>query len=259
MFFIWTSNGGPLQYVGLAFMMIQFLPHMMSSISTPMIIGFLLPLGLGMVTYGWQRGQARGLMTQWTSQARDAIRQLSGVTVSDRAILRFFGGVAVAVLTLWAFGDMCWVSFGFQIVTIGCMHYFYVARDPARSEAERQQAKLSELVKVVQTMPIEEFVPEETMSTCSLSQLKQMLRVRGKEVETPLELQDLVEALRDCRNYCDTCCICCEEYQEGDPLRILPKCRHEFHLECLDQWTYTFADKRQRDPSCPLCNESLNI
>ena len=43
------------------------------------------------------------------------------------------------------------------------------------------------------------------------------------------------------------CCICLENYEEGDSLRVL-NCKHHFHKQCLDTWLL-------RNNSCPLCRE----
>lgn len=32
------------------------------------------------------------------------------------------------------------------------------------------------------------------------------------------------------------CCICMEEIHKGDRCRLLPPCRHAFHLDCIDPW-----------------------
>ncbi|CAK9856454.1 unnamed protein product, partial [Sphagnum jensenii] len=44
------------------------------------------------------------------------------------------------------------------------------------------------------------------------------------------------------------CSVCLSEYQEGDTLRILPKCNHSFHLLCIDTWLHSHS-------TCPLCRE----
>ena len=124
------------------------------------------------------------------------------------------------------------------------------------------QERIHEIVNLVSKLPMEEFVPQEQMAGCKVSQLQQMLRIRSRvgsdqTTTTPplsalVEKNDLVAAVTALRNYNDTCCICYEEYQAGDPLRVLPHCRHEFHVECLDQWAYTF-ERKAESPSCPLC------
>ncbi|TPX33463.1 hypothetical protein SmJEL517_g03678 [Synchytrium microbalum] len=44
----------------------------------------------------------------------------------------------------------------------------------------------------------------------------------------------------------DACCICIEDYKDGDKLREL-LCGHYFHIQCIDPWL-------SRDsPFCPLC------
>ncbi|CAG8720518.1 390_t:CDS:2, partial [Funneliformis mosseae] len=46
------------------------------------------------------------------------------------------------------------------------------------------------------------------------------------------------------------CSICLEEYVDEDELRILP-CKHEFHIECIDNWLTT------RKKFCPNCKRDI--
>jgi Ring finger domain len=46
-----------------------------------------------------------------------------------------------------------------------------------------------------------------------------------------------------------TCSICLCEYREAEMLRMLPDCRHYFHLMCIDAWLRLNA-------SCPVCRTS---
>ncbi|XP_014753834.1 RING-H2 finger protein ATL67-like [Brachypodium distachyon] len=45
------------------------------------------------------------------------------------------------------------------------------------------------------------------------------------------------------------CSICLCEYREGEMQRVMPECRHAFHLMCLDAWL-------RRSASCPVCRSS---
>lgn len=131
----------------------------------------------------------------------------------------------------------------------------------------RRHTKMAEMTTLVQRVPTEPFVTNEALANAqdvSIVQLKKMLLTRGtthQQLDSFVDRQNLVEALRDCRRYSDTCCICFEAYEQGETkLRVLPKCRHELHVECLDKWVYTFATnpvKLRLDPTCPLCKETL--
>ncbi|PWZ38717.1 E3 ubiquitin-protein ligase ATL42 [Zea mays] len=46
------------------------------------------------------------------------------------------------------------------------------------------------------------------------------------------------------------CSICLGEYREKEILRIIPTCRHSFHLACLDLWL-------EKQTTCPICRVSL--
>lgn len=47
------------------------------------------------------------------------------------------------------------------------------------------------------------------------------------------------------------CVVCLNEFQEHDFLRLLPKCNHAFHLDCIDIWL-------QSNSNCPLCRTSIS-
>ncbi|WJX18444.1 RING-type E3 ubiquitin transferase [Trifolium repens] len=47
------------------------------------------------------------------------------------------------------------------------------------------------------------------------------------------------------------CVVCLTEFQEQDVIKILPKCNHAFHLDCIDIWLQT-------NSNCPLCRSSIS-
>lgn len=46
------------------------------------------------------------------------------------------------------------------------------------------------------------------------------------------------------------CVICLGEFVGGEKVRVLPKCDHKFHVECVDVWLEAHS-------SCPTCRRSL--
>nr|XP_051190874.1 RING-H2 finger protein ATL47-like [Lolium perenne] len=46
------------------------------------------------------------------------------------------------------------------------------------------------------------------------------------------------------------CAVCLCEFEADDQLRLLPKCSHAFHLECINTWLLSHS-------TCPLCRRSL--
>ncbi|GJR36041.1 RING-H2 finger protein ATL74 [Tanacetum coccineum] len=46
------------------------------------------------------------------------------------------------------------------------------------------------------------------------------------------------------------CPICLGDFIEGEKMRILPKCKHLFHVKCIDKWLLSH-------PSCPICRQLL--
>ncbi|GLT69180.1 hypothetical protein SLA2020_413520 [Shorea laevis] len=46
------------------------------------------------------------------------------------------------------------------------------------------------------------------------------------------------------------CPICLGEFEDGEKVRVLPKCNHGFHVRCIDKWLLSHS-------SCPNCRHSL--
>lgn len=46
------------------------------------------------------------------------------------------------------------------------------------------------------------------------------------------------------------CPICLGEFVDGEKMRVLPKCHHCFHVNCVDVWLASHS-------SCPTCRRSL--
>ena len=46
------------------------------------------------------------------------------------------------------------------------------------------------------------------------------------------------------------CAVCLSELVQGEKARLLPKCNHGFHVDCIDMWF-------QSHSTCPLCRNSV--
>ncbi|KAL3634627.1 hypothetical protein CASFOL_021681 [Castilleja foliolosa] len=46
------------------------------------------------------------------------------------------------------------------------------------------------------------------------------------------------------------CAVCLSEFEEEETIRLLPKCNHTFHIECIDMWFYSHS-------TCPLCRSPV--
>nr|CAB3500879.1 unnamed protein product [Digitaria exilis] len=42
------------------------------------------------------------------------------------------------------------------------------------------------------------------------------------------------------------CAVCLEEVRDGERWRLLPRCGHRFHVECIDRWFRAHS-------TCPIC------
>ncbi|KAL5065457.1 hypothetical protein RYX36_027194 [Vicia faba] len=48
------------------------------------------------------------------------------------------------------------------------------------------------------------------------------------------------------------CAVCLSEFEEGEMGRVLPKCNHSFHVDCIDMWFHCHS-------TCPLCRKSVEL
>ncbi|KAF5187669.1 Ring-h2 finger protein [Thalictrum thalictroides] len=46
------------------------------------------------------------------------------------------------------------------------------------------------------------------------------------------------------------CPICLGDFEDGEKVRVLPKCNHGFHVGCIDTWLVAHS-------SCPTCRHSV--
>ncbi|KAI3969071.1 hypothetical protein MKW92_006455 [Papaver armeniacum] len=57
--------------------------------------------------------------------------------------------------------------------------------------------------------------------------------------------------IKNLKEISNDCAVCLSEYEDKDMLRLLPKCQHVFHRECIDSWLVSHA-------TCPVCRSNLN-
>lgn len=48
------------------------------------------------------------------------------------------------------------------------------------------------------------------------------------------------------------CAICLNEFEDDDTIRLLPKCDHVFHQECIDAWLSNHV-------TCPVCRTNYSV
>ncbi|KAH6817129.1 hypothetical protein C2S51_000732 [Perilla frutescens var. frutescens] len=47
------------------------------------------------------------------------------------------------------------------------------------------------------------------------------------------------------------CAVCLAKFEDVEILRLLPKCKHAFHIDCIDQWL-------EKHSTCPLCRRKVS-
>ncbi|XP_010259482.1 PREDICTED: RING-H2 finger protein ATL2-like [Nelumbo nucifera] len=47
------------------------------------------------------------------------------------------------------------------------------------------------------------------------------------------------------------CAVCLSEFEENEKGRLLPRCKHSFHIDCIDMWFHSHS-------TCPLCRAPVN-
>jgi hypothetical protein len=216
----------------------------------------------------------------------DDFQRLARIIWSDFVLL----SLAIVGIILIVIGIMVGTDLGvISAIMLGTLPYIYASsmvikaaqRSAIRKINGRQQWTKIEILLKMADLPSEMFVHDHELETCSDEQLESMLDIRKvsnkDEDDTTHSIErdrfiklgkkdeyrsNIVQAVRQCRKYNEMCCICFEDYKTGDNLRILPKCHHEYHIDCLDTWVTTFATSKVKlmagaNPTCPLCNEVI--
>jgi hypothetical protein len=72
--------------------------------------------------------------------------------------------------------------------------------------------------------------------------------------EQPLESSmrsDLPSSSLYANIHCTDCSICIDEFENGERIRLLPRCGHAFHTDCILPWLC------ERQGCCPLCKMAV--
>ncbi|XP_028760851.1 E3 ubiquitin-protein ligase ATL42-like [Neltuma alba] len=48
------------------------------------------------------------------------------------------------------------------------------------------------------------------------------------------------------------CAVCLSKFDDVEVLRLLPKCKHAFHMNCIDRWLECHS-------TCPLCRDKVDL
>jgi len=136
--------------------------------------------------------------------------------------------------------------------------------DDQEAHAQTQTSRSSTAIAAeIRKLPLIEYHTRSDLEKLSLKELvayrneardkgyKAITTSRGKKKSEILQSREEVvqemAGLVDGSDGEDVCSICFAQYESNDILRILPKCGHVFHAECVDRW---FLRGR---PSCPMC------
>ncbi|KAK3232185.1 hypothetical protein Dsin_004066 [Dipteronia sinensis] len=88
------------------------------------------------------------------------------------------------------------------------------------------------------------FVPPTRNSTCSTC---------NSTISSESESDFLMCYLHD--PLCEDgfmCSICLREFEHDEDIRILPECKHQFHINCIDEWLFSHS-------TCPSCRANTPI
>ena len=86
---------------------------------------------------------------------------------------------------------------------------------------------------------------------------KELLRMKQRYTYEFISYLDKVVYLKEIEKGVEECPVCQEKYEDGGTYIKIPKCKHLFHFDCLQQWLNT--KNQEKEQRCPLCNIQLNI
>nr|XP_010934382.1 RING-H2 finger protein ATL73-like [Elaeis guineensis] len=62
---------------------------------------------------------------------------------------------------------------------------------------------------------------------------------------------ELPASLPSCSTGSEICPVCLADYMTGEEVRVLPRCHHMFHRDCIDRWLITMSSL------CPICRDRV--
>ncbi|MCO5586781.1 hypothetical protein L7F22_040723 [Adiantum nelumboides] len=81
------------------------------------------------------------------------------------------------------------------------------------------------------------------LAKATIAQLPTFIYRKQETTGKSLQMGEKNKALRDCA-------ICLSKFQDNEEGRLLPSCKHAFHIECIDMWFCSHS-------TCPLCRTDV--
>lgn len=119
-------------------------------------------------------------------------------------------------------------------------------QDNAEQPANLSQQDVDAVMRRLHALPIETWRPINTLSNRELR-----LRLERLGLSPQLERGEALVAVEERTE--SVCAVCQDEFGDGVIVRSLQRCRHSYHVECIDKWVCVESGKG-RFPKCPLCN-----
>ncbi|KAI3990104.1 hypothetical protein MKX01_018765 [Papaver californicum] len=89
-----------------------------------------------------------------------------------------------------------------------------------------------------------------TVNTTSMISLEEQEESGGVRLSLS-DLQNLSSFKYEIVEPTQDCIVCLERLIKGESCRRLPRCKHVFHVNCVDSWLIQV-------PSCPFCRQIVN-
>ncbi|KAL4282442.1 hypothetical protein GQ457_16G030820 [Hibiscus cannabinus] len=126
------------------------------------------------------------------------------------------------------------VSF-FVVILMFLLHIYarwYILRARCRHSLNRRRRRRSQLV----------FYVDQDANTAAVS--------RGLDARVLKSLPVFTFSSKTHPDSVLECAVCLSEFEENESGRVLPKCNHSFHSECIEMWFHSHS-------TCPLCRTSV--
>ncbi len=120
----------------------------------------------------------------------------------------------------------------------------------SRARSTRESARIAATVRgtVFGRASMKGASPEEVDRLAVIGITAEDLATARATEDDSVPSSDVPESVRARGRPSAACVVCCEDYEEGERVRVLP-CLHRMHVRCIDPWLLIKAE-------CPVCHES---